>query len=150
VANNIKKTYILAIVNRDLEIFSKIKKFLLTNYNIYVVDLIKSEQKPFDIKNLNKKLKKYPISFIILKLTTHRDNIVIYNALEELKLNIPILNSVNSVRTCESRKKTFQLLEKTCKKLKFPHNYYSIHEASKAISEGTRIIIKYGHPKLPA
>ena len=141
-ANNIKKTFVLAIVNRDLEVFSKIKKFLLTNYNIYVIDLIKNEQKPFDIKALTKKLKKYPISFIILKLTTHKDNIMIYKALEELNLNIPILNSVNSVKTCESRKKTFQLLEKSCKKLKFPQTYFSPREAVKALSNGKQIIIK--------
>ena len=141
-ANNIKKTYILAIVNRDLEIFSKIKKFLLTNYNIYVVDLIKNNQKPFDIKDIKKKLKKYPISFIILKLTTHKDNFVIYKALNELNLNIPILNSVNSVRACESRKETFQFLEQKCKKLKFPKTYFSKVEVFKAISEGKEIIIK--------
>jgi glutathione synthase/RimK-type ligase-like ATP-grasp enzyme len=141
-ANNIKKTYILAIVNRDLEIFSKIKKFLLTNYNIYVIDLIKSKQKPFDIRVLTKKLKKYPISFIILKLTTHKDNKVIYKALEELKLDIPILNSINSVKTCESRKNTFQLLEKISKKLKFPQTYYTTKDAVKALSDGKQIIIK--------
>ena len=141
-ANNIKKTYILAIVNRDLEIFSKIKKFLLTNYNIYVIDLIKSEQKPFDVKALTKKLKKYPISFIILKLTTHKDNIIIYEALEELKLNIPILNSIESVKTCESRKSTFKLLQKTCKKIKIPQTYYTAKEALEALSDGKQIIIK--------
>ena len=122
-ANNIKKTYILAIVNRDREIFNKIKKFLLTNYNVYVVDLLKNEQKPFDKKSLIKKLKKYPISFIILKLTTHKDNIVIYRALQELNLNIPIINSINSVKMCESRKETFQQLEKRIKRLKFPQTY---------------------------
>jgi glutathione synthase/RimK-type ligase-like ATP-grasp enzyme len=142
VANNIKKTYILAIVNRDLEIFSKIKKFLLTNYNIYVVDLIKNQQKSFDIKALKKKLKKYPISFIILKLTTHKDNVAIYNTLQQLNLDIPILNSLNSVRTCESRKDTFQLLRKSCKNLKFPQPYFSKDQALKAISDGTHIIIK--------
>lgn len=141
-ANNIKKTYILAIVNRDREIFNKIKKFLLTNYNIYVVDLLKNEQKPFDKKVLVKKLKKYPISFIILKLTTHKDNIVIYKALQELNLNIPILNSINSVKMCESRKETFQLLEKRIKKLKIPQTYYSINEAVKALSKKNQIIIK--------
>jgi len=142
VANNIKKTYILAIVNRDLEIFSKIKKFLLTNYNIYVVDLIKNEQKSFDIKALKKKLKKYPISFIILKLATHKDNDAIYKALDELNLDIPILNSVNSVKACESRKETFQFLEKKCKKLNFPKTYFSIEQALEAISDGRQIIIK--------
>ncbi|TFF69079.1 MAG: hypothetical protein EU516_01135 [Promethearchaeota archaeon] len=141
-ANNIKKTYILAIVNRDLEIFSKIKKFLLTNYNIYVVDLMKNQQKSFDIKALKKKLKKYPISFIILKLTTHKDNVAIYKALEQLNLNIPILNSLNSVRTCESRKETFQLLRKSCKTLKFPQPYFSKDQALRAISDGKHIIIK--------
>ncbi len=141
-ANNIKKTYILAIVNRDREIFNKIKKFLLTNYNIYVVDLLKNEQKPFDKKVLVKKLKKYPISFIILKLTTHKDNIVIYKALQELDLNIPILNSINSVKMCESRKETFQLLEKRIKKLKIPQTYYSINEAVKALLKKNQIIIK--------
>ena len=141
-ANNIKKTYILAIVNRDLEIFSKIKKFLLTNYNIYVVDLIKNQQKSFDIKALKKKLKKYPISFIILKLTTNKDNSAIYEALAQLNLDIPILNSINSVKTCESRKDTFQLLRKSCKNLKFPQPYFSKDQALKAISDGKHIIIK--------
>lgn len=141
-ANNIKKTYILAIVNRDLEIFRKIKKFLLTNYNIYVVSLLKNNQKSFDIKTLKKKLKKYPISFIIVKLATHKENCTIYHALNELNLEIPILNSVNSVKACESRKKTFQFLEKKCKKLNFPKTYFSKEEALKAISEGKEIIIK--------
>ena len=141
-ANNIKKTYVLAIVNRDLEIFSKIKKFLLTNYNIYVLDMIKNEQKSFDIKALKKKLKKYPISFIILKLTTHKDNAVIYNTLQELNLDIPILNSIKSVKTCESRRETFQFLENKCKKLNFPQTYFSMKEALKALSNGRYIIIK--------
>ncbi|TFF85446.1 MAG: hypothetical protein EU517_01610 [Promethearchaeota archaeon] len=141
-ANNIKKTYVLAIVNRDLEIFSKIKKFLMTNYNIYVVDLIKNGYKPFDKKLLIKKLKKYPISFLILKLTTHKENVEIYNSLKELNLTIPLLNSVKSVKTCESRRKTFELLEKKCKKLQFPQTYFSTQEALNALSKGKRIIIK--------
>jgi glutathione synthase/RimK-type ligase-like ATP-grasp enzyme len=140
--NNIKKTYILAIVNRDLEIFSKIKKFLLTNYNIYVIDLIKNDLKPFEAKRLKKKLKKYPFSSIILKLTTQKNNIEIYKALQEFAPDIPILNSVNSVKMCESRKATFKFLESASKKLKYPQTFFSKKDALNAISNGQEIIIK--------
>jgi len=140
--NNIKKTYILAIVNRDLEIFSEIKKFLLTNYNIYVIDLIKNDLKPFEAKRLKKKLKKYPFSFIILKLTTQKNNIEIYKALQEFAPDIPILNSVNSVKMCESRKATFKFLESASKKLKYPQTFFSKKDALNAISNGQEIIIK--------
>ena len=43
---------------------------------------------------------------------------------------------------CESRKETFQQLEKRIKRLKFPQTYYSISEAVKALSKKKQIIIK--------
>ena len=62
-ANTIKRKYIGAICNRDLEVIESIKKFLLKNYNIVIVNLMKNGFESFSGKYLEKKLKKYPISF---------------------------------------------------------------------------------------
>ena len=59
--------------------------------------------------------------------------------------NVPFLNSVNAVQTCESRKATFKLIEEKYKKihkLHFPKSYYSVEDARKACKEGKRIIVK--------
>ncbi|MFX1448843.1 MAG: hypothetical protein ACFFCG_12045, partial [Promethearchaeota archaeon] len=59
-ANNIKRKYIGAICNRDLDVMENIEKFLLKNYNIAIVNLIKNGIESFSEKTLEKKLKKYP------------------------------------------------------------------------------------------
>ncbi|MBA7529451.1 hypothetical protein ES705_21649 [subsurface metagenome] len=57
-ANNIKRKYVGAICNRDLEVLEHIKKFLLKNYNIYLVNLMKNGPQNFNEKYLEKRLKK--------------------------------------------------------------------------------------------
>ncbi len=137
-----KKLYIGAICNRDLEVFEEIRKFSKINYNIKIVNLIKNGSPSFNLKYFKKKLKKYSFSLIIVKLYSEGSNKEIYNALEKYAPLIPRLNSINSVKTCESRKKTFNLIENKCKKLNIPKCYYSVNAAYDAISNGTPLIIK--------
>jgi len=137
-----KKYYIGSICNRDLERFKEIKTFSKINYNIKIVNFFKNSSTNFSLKYFLKKLKKYPISLIIVKLFSEESNKKIYDALEQYAPHIPRLNSINSVRTCESRKETFKLLESKCKKLSIPKCYYSVNEAYEAISNGIPLIIK--------
>ncbi len=137
-----KKLYIGAICNRDLEIFEEIKRFSRINYNLKIVNFFKNGFTTFSLKYFLKKLKKYPFSFIIVKLFSEESNKKIYDALEQHAPHIPRLNSINSVRTCESRKETFKLIESRCKKLNIPKCYYSVNAAYKAVSNGIPLIIK--------
>jgi len=137
-----KKLYIGAICNRDLEIFEEIKRFSRINYNIKIVNLFKNGSINFSLKYFLKKLKKHRFSLIIVKLFSEESNKKIYDALEQYAPHIPRLNSINSVRTCESRKETFKLLESKCKKLSIPKCFYSVNAAYKAISNGMPLIIK--------
>ena len=137
-----KKLYIGAICNRDLEVFEEIRKFSKINYNIKIVNLIKNGSPTFNLKYFKKKLKKYSFPLIIIKLYSEESNKEIYNALEKYAPHLPRLNSINSVKTCESRKKTFNLIEKKCKKLNIPKCYYSVNAAYDAVSNGTPLIIK--------
>lgn len=137
-----KKLYIGAICNRDLEIFEEIKRFSRINYNIKIVNFFKNGSTTFSSKSFSKKLKKYPFSLIIVKLFSEESNKKIYNALGQYAPHIPRLNSINSVRTCESRKETFKLLESKCKKLSTPKCYYSVNAAYEAVSNGIPLIIK--------
>ncbi|MFW9952507.1 MAG: hypothetical protein ACFFKA_20495 [Candidatus Thorarchaeota archaeon] len=148
-ANNIKKIYIGAICNRDIEVLEQIKSFLLRNYNISIIELIKPQSKDFDEKYFQKRLKKYPLSFLILKLTSKQSNSIIYQAIEKYAPEIPILNSLNSVRVCESRRETFRLIQKKCKKLNIPKSYDSIVSAFEACKNGTQIIIKLDSHNIP-
>ncbi|MFX0012189.1 MAG: hypothetical protein ACFE9R_17885, partial [Candidatus Hermodarchaeota archaeon] len=151
-ANNIKKIYIGAICNRDIEVLTQIKNFLLKNYNISIVNLIKPEIKEFDEKYFLKRIKKYPLSFLILKLTSNPSNELIYNAIEKYASHIPILNTIDAVKNCESRRETFRLIQKKCKKLNTPKSYDSIIEAFEACKNDTQLIIKldlHNIPELP-
>ncbi len=148
-ANNIKKIYIGAICNRDIEVLEQIKYFLFKNYNISIIDLIKPDNKVFDEKYFQKRLKKYPISFLILKLTSSQSNKLIYEAIEKYASEIPILNETDSVKCCESRRETFRLIEKKCKKLNIPKSYDSIIDAYKACKKGVRLIIKLDSHNIP-
>ncbi len=148
-ANNIKRKYIGAICNRDLEVLEHIKKFLLKNYNIYLVNLMKNGHENFNEKYLEKRLKKYPISFLIVKLTTQKSNENIYKVIRNVSPNIPILNSLNSVQICESRANTFKLIKNSCKKIRIPLTYYTKQDAWKACQEGADIIVKLNSHNIP-
>lgn len=137
-----KKLYIGAICNRDLEIFEEIKRFSRINYNIKIVNFFKNGSTNFSLKFFLKKLRKHRYSLIIVKLFSEESNKKIYDALEQHAPHIPRLNSITSVRTCESRKETFKLLESRCKKLNIPKCYYSVNAAYKAVSNGIPLIIK--------
>lgn len=148
-ANNIKRKYVGAICNRDLEVLEHIKKFLLKNYNIYLVNLMKNGPENFNEKHLEKRLKKYPISFVIVKLTTQKSNESIYKVVRNISPNIPILNSLNSVQICESRTNTFELIKSSCKKIQIPLTYNTKQDAWKACQEGTNIIVKLNSHNIP-
>ncbi|MFX1501484.1 MAG: hypothetical protein ACFFDH_11030, partial [Promethearchaeota archaeon] len=110
-ANNIKRKYIGAICNRDLEVMENIKKFLIKNYNITVVNLMKNGFESFNAKYLEKKMKKYPFSFLIVKLDSQQKNKRIYDILNEICPDIPMLNDLESVQICESRFDTFKKIQ---------------------------------------
>ncbi|MFX1393914.1 MAG: hypothetical protein ACFFAH_10100 [Promethearchaeota archaeon] len=136
-----KRIIVGYICNRDLDIFNEIKRFSKINYGIKFVNLLKNDS-TFSIKYLKKKIKKYPISFLIVKLFSEESNQDIYNAIKTYLPNVPRLNSLRSVQKCESRKDTFKLVEQKCKKLKIPQSFYSINTAYEAVSKGIPLIIK--------
>lgn len=136
-----KKIIIGSICNRDLAIFDEIKRFSKFNYGIKFVNLLKNGS-TFSVKYFKKKLKKYQISFLFVKLYSEEANQKIYDALNTYAPNIPRLNSLKSVKTCESRKETFKLVNQKNKKLIIPKCYYSINTAYEAVSNGTPLIIK--------
>ena len=141
-SQKLNRIYIGSICNRDLEVFENIKKFCNINYNISIVNLLKKGNNSFNAKYLKKQLKKYPISFIIVKLLSEESNIEIYRAINEIAPHVPQLNSIEAVKTCESRRETFKLIEQKCKKLNLPHSFYSINEAYEACCNGTNIVVK--------
>ena len=128
------------IVNRDFEVFREIKRFSKLNHLTKFVNLLKNGN--FSTKYFKRKLKKYPFSFFIVKLYSEKSNQKIYDALSTYAPNVPRLNSLRSVQTCESRKETFKLVEERCKKLIIPKSYYSINAAYEAVSKGIPLIIK--------
>lgn len=138
-----KKIYIGAICNRDVEVFTQIQKFFKVHYNnkTSIISLLKKDNS-FSTKHIKKKIKKYPISFLIVKLYSEPSNQIIYNAVMKYLPNIPQLNSLKSVSTCESRNETFRFLEKNCKKLNVPTTYFSIKNAYDACCRSVKIIIK--------
>lgn len=138
-----KKLYVGAICNRDLEIFNKIKQFCKTHYNIEIINLLKKENQVFNLKSFRKKLKKYPISFLVVKLLSGESNDIIYNAIKTYAFDILTLNSLKSVQLCESRRDTFNLIEKNIKNINVPKTFYSAKEAFNACSKGIQIIIKF-------
>lgn len=135
------RIYIGAICNRDMEIFKEIKRFCKVNYNIKIVNLLKKGK--FNLKYLKKKLNKYPLSLIIVKLLSNSNNNQIYDAITTYTSQIPKLNSINSIEMCESRLKTFKAIEQKCKKLKIPKPFYNADDAYNACQNGIKIIIKY-------
>ncbi len=139
----LKKVWIGAICNRDVELFNQIIKFSKKHYSskISIISLLKKDG-TFSTKYFKKKIKKYPISFLILKLHSEPTNQIIYNAIKTYIPHVPLLNSLESVSTCESRNKTFKFIEKNCKKLNIPRNYYSINDACNALDKGKQLIIK--------
>ena len=149
-SNKLYRIYIGAVCNRDHEIFQEIKKFCSKNYNISIVNLFKSGSDRFNVKYFQKKLKKYPISLIIVKLYSESSNQIIYDAINLYASNIPILNSLNSVEICESRKDTFQFINQKCKKLNTPQIYPTFYEAYEACKNGKNIIIKRDAHNIPS
>lgn len=148
-ANNLKKLYIGAICNRDLEVLLQIKNFLSKNYNIILIDFMKHGLESFTEKYFKKRLKKYPIVFLIVKLTTQRQNQKIYDIINKVAPNIPTLNSLLSVQSCESRKATFQFIEKNVKKVNIPKYYETIDQVKQALSNGIQIIVKLDSHNIP-
>lgn len=149
-SNKFNRIYIGAICNRDLEILQEIKKFCSKNYNFSVINLFKTGSDNFNVKYFRKKIKKYPISLIILKLLSEDSNQTIYNAINQYAPNIPLLNSLNSVKICESRINTFDFINQKCKKLNIPQIYHSFYEAYKACNNGKNIIIKLDTHNIPS
>jgi glutathione synthase/RimK-type ligase-like ATP-grasp enzyme len=148
-ANNLKKQYIGAICNRDLQVLNQIKNFLSKNYNIILIDFMKHGLEAFNEKYYKKRLKKYPIVFLIVKLTSQKENQKIYDIIKRVTPNIPILNSLFSVRTCESRKATFQFIERNVKKVNIPKFFKTITEAKQALNDGFQIIVKLDSHNIP-
>ncbi|MFX1489521.1 MAG: hypothetical protein ACFFBI_10255 [Promethearchaeota archaeon] len=148
-SNKLNRIYIGAICKRDLEIFSEIKRFCNMNYNISVVNLLKKDYNTFNIKHFKKKLKRYPISLIILKLFSEKSNQEIYDAIRSYAPNIPLLNSLNAVKSCESRQNTFEFIKQNCKKLNIPHMYNSYYDAYESCKNGRCIIIKQDTHNIP-
>ncbi|MGV9173467.1 MAG: hypothetical protein ACOC35_13020, partial [Promethearchaeia archaeon] len=109
---SLKKIYIGTICNRDPLIFEKIENLCRINYNIKMINFLKKGE--FKIKRFRKKLKKYPISFFIVKLQSEKKNEKIFSALQEYAPEIPVLNSLNSLKICDSRRATFKFLEEYC------------------------------------
>lgn len=149
---SLKRILVGSIVNRDLEIFAEIKRFVKINYNIHIKDLIPQKKGVFNLKYFKKKIKKYNFSFFILKLFSQESNIEIYDALKQYAPNIPYLNSVNSVQLCESRRAQFKHIEEKIQNLNFPKSYYSIEDAREACVNGKRVIVKlddHNSPYIP-
>lgn len=146
-ATKLNRIYAGSFVNRDLEIFEKIRKFCKSHYNIKIVNLFKKEK--FSVKYFRKKLKKYDIKLLIVKLYSEESNNKIYDAIKEYASDIPRLNSIKSVRTCESRKATFKRIENQCRKLTIPRSYYSLNSACKAVDAGIPLIIKLNTHNIP-
>ncbi|MHA1689956.1 MAG: hypothetical protein ACTSYC_12795 [Promethearchaeota archaeon] len=140
VKNILKRIYIGTINERDPKIFKEIKDFCFIHYNIKFVDLL--EKNEFSEKYFQKKLKKYPISFLIVKLYSKNSNEKIYDALNTLAPHIPLLNSIEAVRTCESRIKTFTLMRTKCKEIRIPRFYSNKDEVLSVLSNNKEIIIK--------
>jgi len=136
---SLKKIYVGAICNRDMEVFENINKFLRLNYNIKIIDLLKNGV--FNLRYFKKKLTK-PLSLLIVKLHSEESNKAIYNAIKIYASQIPRLNSLRSVKICECRKDIFKLVETKCKNLTFPKCFYSINEAYEAVKNGIPLIIK--------
>ena len=149
-SNKFNRIYIGAICNRDLEILQEIKKFCSKNYNFSVINLFKTGSDNFNVKYFKKKIKKYPISLIILKLLSEDSNQTIYNAINQYAPDIPLLNSLNSVKICESRINTFDFINQKYKKLNIPQIYHSFYEAYKACNNGKNIIIKLDTHNIPS
>ncbi len=149
-SNKFNRIYIGAICNRDLEIFQEIKKFCSKNYNFSVINLFKTGSDNFNVKYFRKKIKKYPISLIILKLLSEDSNQTIYNAINQYAPDIPLLNSLNSVKICESRINTFNFINQKCKKLNIPQIYHSSYEAYEACNNGKNLIVKLDTHNIPS
>jgi len=148
-ANNIKRKYIGAICNRDLEVMENIKKFLLKNYNVVIVNLMKNGFESFSAKYLEKKLKKYPISFLIVKLTTQQANNRIYKIINGVCPDIPTLNDLKSVQVCESRFDTFSRIKNDNKKILIPRLFSSKIDALQASRKDIDIIVKLNAHNIP-
>jgi len=148
-ANTIKKKYIGAICNRDIEVMENIKKFLLKNYNIAIVNLMKNGFESFSAKHLEKKLKKYPISFLIVKLTTQQINKRIFKIINDICPEIPLLNELKSVQICESRNETFSIIKNDNKKIFIPRLFNSKIDALQASRKGVDIIVKLDAHNIP-
>ena len=148
-ANNLKRKYIGAICNRDLEVLENIKKFLIKNYNITIVNLMKSGLESFNAKYLEKRLKKYPISFLIVKLTTQELNEKIYRIVKKTCPEIPLLNTLESVQLCESRQNTFNFIQKNYRKILTPPSFPTKLEAIHVSQKGTSIIVKLNSHNIP-
>ncbi len=147
--SKINRISVGAICNRDIEVLEKIKNFLKINYSISTVNFLKNGISSFNNKSFKKKLKKKPISFLIVKLTTQKSNNRIYNVINSLTPTLPILNSLKSVHACESRRATFRLIMQNSKKLNFPKTYFSISKAYQACCNGINIIIKLNAHNIP-
>ncbi len=148
-ANNLKRKYIGAICNRDLEVLENIKKFLIKNYNITIVNLMKNGLESFNAKYLEKRLRKYPISFLLVKLTTQELNEKIYRIVKKTCPEIPILNTLESVQLCESRQNTFNFINKNYKKILTPRSFSNKLEAIRVSQKGTPIIVKLNPHNIP-
>ena len=148
-ANTIKRKYIGAICNRDLEVMENIKKFLSKYYNITIVNLMKNGFESFNAKYLEKKLKKYPISFLIVKLTTQQTNKRVYKIINEVCPEIPLLNELKSVQICESRIETFSIIKNDNKKILIPRLFNSKIDALQASRKTVDIIVKLDAHNIP-
>lgn len=148
-ANNLKKLYIGAICNRDLQVLDQIKNFLSKNYNLILIDFMKHGLEAFNEKYYKKKLKKYPIVFLIVKLTSQKENQKIYEIIKNVSPNIPILNDLFSVQMCESRKSTFQFIERNVRKINSPRFFQTSDEVKQALNDGFQIIVKLDSHNIP-
>ncbi len=135
-----KRIYIGSINERDCEIFREIKEFCELYYNIKIVDLL--DKNTFSVKYSKKRLKKYPISLIILKVFSRKSNSMIYQFLHAHAPQIPLLNSITAVKACESRRETFDLINTYLESVNVPRFYSTMEAALNAIHNHEKIIVK--------
>ena len=84
-----------------------------------------------------------------MKLLSEEDNQEIYNTIKEITPHIPLLNRLDAVQTCESRRDTFRSVEQKYKKNIIPRCFYTIDEALEACSNGTKLVIKLDKHNIP-
>ncbi len=137
--------YVGTLTNRDPEQMADLKAFIQGYMEINTLDFHPGPE--FNERHFRDQAEKHQVKFVLAKWVNAEFNEKFVKKLRKTKINF--VNRLEAIQTCQSRRKTFQLLHKRMPKVSIPKTFKKWKEIKKAFAEGKAILVRRDAHHIP-